>query len=248
MGTARVVGCQRAHHVVGDLGVEQQAEHVVVAQCQVGTLHPVDRTVGDGDRVAHRSWLERRSDRRVAGGFEIEGQRPGTDVCERHAGAPRVHALQRFAVQPHQALGLEAGAVVVEAEVDDRLELRPHPVGRYVDGAPEPGGAPGAAPRAAHRERLVLLGDGLVVGDRFAGCVPGLDRERHGAVVQVWQHPLPHLSLDPFLDDHPVVVHPRILGNPGAAGAGRGGPRWWRGVRGGCGGGCRGRTPSPSRG
>ncbi len=221
VGAARVVGRKRAHHVVGHLGVEQQAEHVVVAQRQVGALHPVDRVGRGGVERTHRRRLEATEEPGVAGCLDVEGERPGADMGQRHAGAPRVHALQRLAVQPHQSLGLEAGPVVVEAEVDDSLELAAHPVGRYVDGAAEPGGAPRSAPRAPHRERFVVLGHCLVVGDRFARRVPGLDRERHGAVVQVRQHPLPQFAFDPLLDDHPVVVHPRILRDPRSTEVGR---------------------------
>jgi hypothetical protein len=61
-------------------------------------------------------------------------------------------------------------------------------------------------------ERSKRLLDGVLVWHGFAGRIPRLDRQRRGARVQRRQDALPQLTLDPLLDEIPVVVHARTLG------------------------------------
>ncbi len=116
-------------------------------------------------------------------------------------------ALHGLAVDPHQALGLEAGRVGMEAEIDHGFELRAGQLRWHVDGEPEPGRAPRPAPVVADSERPVLTAHRLVVRHWFAWRIPRLDRHRNQVVVHSRKDSLVQLPLDPSLDDLQVVVH-----------------------------------------
>ena len=195
------------HHTHQHLHVEAQPEHLVVAHRELGACEPVQRHVAGGVEVAEWRGLELRAQHRVGRRLDQEAERPHGQLRQGHAAATRMDALQRLTVEPHQAFCLETCCLHPEAEVEHRLELRPGPALGHLAAAPEPGGGPRPPPAAAHVEGLVLLGPGDVVRHGFAGCVPGLDDERHPAPVHVREHPLPQLSLDPLLHQHPVVVH-----------------------------------------
>lgn len=66
----------------------------------------------------------------------------------------RVEALHRGAVGPvDEALALEPGHVLVEAEIEDRLDRTARPLLGDGPGDPEPAGAPGRAPPVAGLDR-----------------------------------------------------------------------------------------------
>src|ERR1044072_471960 len=85
---------------------------------------------------------------------------------------------------------------------------------------PEPGGAPGRAPRGVHREGRVAGGRGLLEGDRLARRLPGLDLEGDGGRVDRGLDALVVGALDALLDAAAVGVHE---GCPGRERAGWGG-------------------------
>ena len=146
-------------------------------------------------------------ERRVRRRLDEELERPGADVGQRQAGAAGMDALHRLPVDPHQALGLEAGRVGVEAEVDHRLELRPGHRRRHVDREAEPRRAPRPAPVVADRERSVVAGHRLVVRHRLARRVPRRDRQRNRVAVHRREHSFVQLALDSSLDKRQIVVH-----------------------------------------
>ena len=194
------------------LDVEQQLEHRVVTHGQIGVAPA-------GTAAGRRRWRASRSTwggrPRASTGSTRPRRTPRTvrrQLRQRHAGAPRVDALQRSPVGPHQALGLEAGTRAAEAEVDHHLELRAGPLGgrrrRCTGTTSFPMGGPTmcrsrTARTSAPKPRRRNTGS---PGASQASTVIGVDRGMHRR-----QHALPQLTLDPLLDEDSIVVHAATL-------------------------------------
>ena len=97
--------------------------------------------------------------------------------------ASRVDALQRFAVQPHETLGLEPGTLGEEAEVDDQFDPLVRPRFGDLGSHPEPTRAPGRTPATTDGERFELVGDSVGERDRFPRGVPHRHVEGQGLGV-----------------------------------------------------------------
>ena len=168
-----------------------RSEHVVVAHARgppvaAGTARrrrrsPASRAATGGTPGTPGSTPPRRSS--VNGPAPICGS--GTPV--RRGWTP----CSGPSVGPHQALGLEPGAVAVEAEVDHRLELRAGPRRRHVGGEPEPRRAPRPAPVLADANGRKSPAHRLVERHRLARRVPRLDRQRNGLAVHRRAAPAP---------------------------------------------------------
>ena len=193
---------QRAHHRVEDVEVVQQGLRLLVDDDEVGAGELVQRGLACGGRRTERRRPELR-ERRVRGCLDddLHRARPSGD---RHGGAPRVDALDWLSVRPtNEALALESGGVGDEAEVDDRLDTAPSPLGRHVAPAAEPRRAPRWPPWRGHRE----WPQGVERGSRVdAHCQPPRVDQRKDALEQ--------LARDALLDQRTVVVHAGTVAIP----------------------------------
>ena len=102
----------------------EQTEHGVVATPERGPVasgtaarSPAVASEPSGDgRYPGNAGFEAASTKKVNG--------PGPIFGQRQPGAPWMDSLHRQPVDPHQALGLEAGRVGMEAEIDHGFQLR----------------------------------------------------------------------------------------------------------------------------
>lgn len=128
--------------------------------------------------------------------------------ADAHPLVARVEALHRGAVGPvDQALALEAGHVLVEAEVEERLDGPPGPGLGDGAGRAEPTGAPGSTPPGARLDRLGLGGESFGDRHRLAGRVPHRDVQRHGLGVHGGADALVEDALEAGFDQAAVVMH-----------------------------------------
>ena len=120
-GPPRVVECERPHHAVEHLEVEDQRLGRLVDDDELGPVEPVQQPVAGGGRRAQVRRPEL-GEGRVGGGLDDEhdGAGSGRDGDGLAAG---VDALDGAApLVAHEALALEAGRVEPEPEVEQRLD------------------------------------------------------------------------------------------------------------------------------
>ncbi len=219
---AGVVLPQFQHQLAQHLDVEVEVEDLLVEDGEVGPAECIQWTVARCQYITERGRLREvvGEDVGVGGRLDqvVDHLAALGRVGDRHVLVERVDRLQRRPVrQVDQGLGLVAGPVAGEAEVDDGLDAPPGPLRRHLPAHPEPGRAPGRSPRGVHRERRVRRRRGLVEGDRLTRGLPGLDREGRGGRIDRGLDALVVGALDALLDPAAFVVHGKSPGNQGAA-------------------------------
>lgn len=221
------VGRQLGHQLPQHLQVDDQPPYVLVEHGEVHAPERVLRFVARRLRVAERGGQEAGDDG-VGGGLDVQAHllaAPGGGA-DADPGGARVEPLHRGAVRPvHQALALEAGHVLVEAEVEERFDGPPGPCLGHGAGHPEPAGAPRRTPPSARLDRLGFSGQAL--GDRygFAGRVPDRDLQRNGLGIHGGTDALVEHPPEAGLDQAGVVMHESGSVGWADSGAARRGPQ-----------------------
>ncbi len=213
--TARACG-QLGLKLQQHLDVEREVVHLGLEDREVDAPGRVQRVRGRrrgvtlGGALEHVVPQEHRVGRRLQ--EQLDALAAGRGVGHDDVLVAGVDGLHRAAVRPvDQGLGLEAGTVHVEAEVDHGLDGASGPLGGHGARQPEPGGTPGRAPRRAHLVRLHREGEPLGRRDRLPRQGVPLDVERDRRLV--------HRRPDPFGQDPvrapggqcDVVVHRKGL-------------------------------------
>lgn len=228
---ARVVLAQLQHQLAQHLDVQIEVPDLLVEDGEVGAAEGVERLVARGEDVAERGRAREVACEDVGVGGRLDQVvdllAARGRVADRHVLVERVDRLERGAVGAvDQRLGLVAGPVAGEAEVDDRLDAPPGPFGGHPAAHPEPGGAPGRPPRGVHGERRVRGGRGLLEGNGLARRLPGLDGEGDGGRVDRGLDALVVDALYALLDPAAFVVHESLQEDPGISGKQEDPERW----------------------
>ncbi len=134
--------------------------------------------------------------------FALGGIRDGDPLVAR---VDRLHGGAAVAVD--QALALEAGHVLVEAQVDQDLDALARPVGGNRAAQAEPGGSPGRAPDGADLVAGVFQAECLGRSDRLAGKLVPVDLQRGGNRVDGRADTFFEDSLDASEGQGDVVMH-----------------------------------------
>ncbi len=217
---ARRLHRQLGHQLAEDLQVEHEVPDRLVEHREIHAGERVLRLAARGVLVAEPRGHEGVvvEDDGVGGGLDVQADLLAAlgGGADAHPLVARVEALHRGAVGAvDQALALEAGHVLVEAEIEDRLDGPPGPLLRHGAGDAEPAGTPGSAPAGAHLDGLGVGRESF--GDRhgLAGGVPHRDVERHGLGVHGGADALVEDALETGFDQVAVVMH---AGAPGSVG------------------------------
>jgi hypothetical protein len=171
-----------------DLEVEREVVHLGLEDREVHAPGRVKGARGRGGRVAllgrqEGVVVEQHGVRRRLQ-EQLDPFAAGRGVSHGDVLVARVDRLHGAAVRPvDQRLALEAGHVDVEAEVHDGLDGLAGPFGGYGTRQPEPGGAPGRAPRCAHLVGFHREGQALGRGNRLPRQHVPLDLQRDGRPV-----------------------------------------------------------------
>ncbi len=209
---ARVVLAEFRHEFAQHLEVEIEVPDLLVEHGEIGAAECIQWTVARRPYIAERGRAGEavREDVRVGGRLhQVRDRLPaGRRVGDRHVLVERVDRLQRGAVGAvDERLGLAAGPVADETQVDDRLHPLAGPLGGHPAAHPEPGRPPGRAPWGVRREGRVRGGRGLLEGNRFPRGLPGLHLQRDGGRVDRGPDALVVEAFDALLDPAAFVVH-----------------------------------------
>ncbi len=219
---ARVVLAELQHQLAQHLKVQVEVPDLFVEDGDVGALEGVERLVAGREHVTERGRGGEVAceDVGVGGGLEqvVDDLAAGCRLGDRHVLVERVDRLQRGPVgEVDQGLGLVAGPVADEAEVDDGLDAATRELGGHLAVQPEPGGAPGRAPRGVHGERLVRGDRGFLEGHRLPGGLPGRHLEGDGGRMDRGLDALVVEALYALLDPAAFVVHGGLQKRAGSA-------------------------------
>ena len=206
---ARGVDRQLGHQFAEHLQIEDQLPHGLVEDGEVHAAERVLRSAPGGLLLAEGGGSGP-EDQRIGGGLDVQAHplaaRDGGP--DPHPLVARVQALHRGAVGPvDQALALESGQVLLEAQVEQGLDGPARPRLGHGAGHPEPAGAPGGAPPGAHLDRPVLGREPLCDRHGLAGRVPHRDLERHGLGVHGRSDALAQDTAQAVLHQSAVVMH-----------------------------------------
>lgn len=221
------------HQLAEDVEVLGEFPDLGVEDGEVQTEQPVEGVAGVAGpggprrRVAERGRSVAVAEGGVGGGFDVVREllaAPG-GIGDRYPAVAGVEGLDDGAVGAvHQALGGEAGAGDVEAEVDDGFDAPAGPFLGDPAGDPEPAGRPGRPPAVTELDRPVPRGEAVGDRHRLAGHVPDAGPERDGPGVHGGPDPLGEHPLQALLDEALLAVHGvsgRMIGPGRGPGPGR---------------------------
>ncbi len=225
---------QFLHQLAQHLQVLDEVPDVLVEDREVHPGEGVLRFVARGVLVSERRRQEGVvvEDDRVGGRLDVQQHFLAAlgGCTDAHPLVARVETLHRGAVGAvDEALALEARHVLVEAEVEQRLDGPARPGLGDRTGDPEPAGAPRSAPPVADRDRLRRTGQSLRDGDGLTRCVPDGDVQRDGFRIYGRPDALVENALQTGFDQAAVVVHEggsvvrwvRVGGDRGGVGGAR---------------------------
>ncbi len=206
------------------LDVMDQLEHLGLEDHGIGAPDAVQQLLARGVPVALLGGLEGHvvEQHRVGRRLDVELDRlaAGGVRGDRDPLRPGVQRPHRGAVRAvDQALGLEAGHVDVEAEVEQHLDPASGERGGHLAGDPEPGGVPSATPRRPRGARLVRGRQPRGHRDRFAADPVGGQGQRVRAGVDRGTQPLLQDARHPGQRQVLIVVHQTSTAAPTVEGA-----------------------------
>ncbi len=200
------------HQLTQHLQVLRQLPHRPVQDRQVHPRQPVAGAVVGRLPVAQLGGYEGAvvEDHGIGGGLHVQQDRLAAHgpVGDPHPLVAGVEALHRRPVRAvDQPLALETRHVLVEPQVQQRLDRTARPPLGHRPRHGEPAGAPGRPPRGTHLDGRARGRQALGDGHRLARGVPHGDAQRHRLRVHGRADPLVQHPPETGFGDGAVVVH-----------------------------------------